>query len=671
MLAQWAKRFPQVAWISCDDGDNDPVVLLTALAVVLERIDAIDPTIFSAVISSGAGIGFVPRFVSAIDREQRAGVAVVLDHTEAVTNPECRRMIAEFAVRLPQGWRLALASRTSAVLPSARLRARGSIVEVGMQDLAMGAAEASALLSGAGVNPGRSEIAELVQRTEGWPAGLYLAALAIRAGARGVTFAGDDRYMRDYLRSELLGRVPDAEVSFLTRTSILDRMCGALCDATLNEHGSADHLDELEDRNLLIVPLDRRREWYRYHHLLRDWLQAELRRREPDIVSDLHLRAAAWYEQNGPPETAIGHAQAAGDVDRVARLVLDAMQPAWASGRVETVLRWMEWLGDKTSAQHYPAIAVHGALIFALLGRAGEAERWSIAAQRAAGDGARLAEVLPDGSSMESTLAYLRAILARHGVEHMRVDAKLAWDGLSPTSPYRATMLHTEATSYLLEGAYDVADPILARAFDFAIGSGSMPVAAMLLAERCYVAASREDWPEVSALSRRAVEIVEDGGFEDYWTSALVYAWAARDALRRHDLTNARNYLNRGTRLRPLLTYALPVVSVQALLQLAHSYLALKDRGGAASVLEQAHDILRQRPNLGILGAVARELQSRLASIDRVDAGPSSLTAAELRLVPLLSTHLRGDRRTVLRLLPHRQVAGILGLPETWGLLAQ
>ena len=601
---------------------------------------------FAAVISSGAGIGFVPRFVSAIHREQREGVAVVLDHTEAVTNPECRGMIAEFAVRLPQGWRLALASRTSAVLPSARLRVQGSIVEVGMQDLAMEAVEASALLNGAGVNPGRSEIAELVQRTEGWPAGLYLAALAIRAGARdgdrafAFAFAGDDRFMRDYLRSELLGRVPHAEVSFLTRTSILDRMCGALCDATLDEHGSAEHLDQLEERNLLVVPLDRRGEWYRYHHLLRDWLQAELRRREPDIVKDLHLRAAAWYEENGSPETAIEHAQAAGDVDRVARLVLDAAQPAWASGRVETVLRWMEWLRDKTSARHYPAIAVHGALIFALLGQSGEAERWAIAAERAAGDGARLAEVLPDGSSMESTLAYLRAILARDGVQQMRNDARLAWDGLSPASPYRATMLHSEAISYLLEGRYDAAEPILARAFDFAVGAGSMPVAAMLLAERCYVAASHEDWPEVSALSRRAVEIVEDGGLEDYWTSALVYAWAARDALRRHDLTNARNYLNRGTRLRPLLTYALPVVSVQALLELARCYIALADRGGATTVLGQVHYILQQRPNLGNLGAVARDLQSRMARIDRVDVGPSSLTSAELRLAPLLSTHL-------------------------------
>ena len=199
--------------------------------------------------------------------------------------------------------------------------------------------------------------------------------------------AGDDRFMGDYLRSELVDHLSDAEMSFMCRTSVLDRMCGSLCDAVLQQRGSGQILEWMERRNLLVVPLDRRREWYRYHHLLRELLQTELRRREPDLVADLHLRAASWYEANGAPEAAIGHAQQAGDFDRAVRLVLDVMNPVWASGRVDTVLHWIQSLSDKTAAQHYVAIAVHGALIFALLGHAAEAERWATAAERAPSTG--------------------------------------------------------------------------------------------------------------------------------------------------------------------------------------------------------------------------------------------------------------------------------------------
>ena len=639
LLAQWAERvWPRVAWVSCDDGDNDPVVLLSALAVALDRIEPIDPAVFWALASSGAGITIVPRFVSVI-ASMRLPVTVVLDHTEAVTNKRCLNTIAELALHLPPGWRFALASRTKVPLPTARLRAQGRIMEVGAEDLAMSAEEASSLLEGAGVKPDVASTSELVQRTEGWPTGLYIAALAIRAGARqseaGFTFTGDDRFMGDYLRSELLDRVSGSEVSFLIRTAVLDRMCGSLCDAILGATASGRVLEQLESRNLLVVPLDRRRDWYRYHHLFRELLQAELRRREPDLVQDLHVRAAAWYEANAMPEAAIEHAQAAGDNDRVARLVLELAQPVWAGGRVVTVLRWMEWLRDATSAEHYGAIAVHGSLIFALLGHPSAAERWAAAAERVPSAG-----TLPDGSTMESTLAYLRAILCRDGVDEMRRDAQMAWEGLSPASPYRATMLHTEGISYLVLGDHDRADPILAHAFDVATGANALPLAALILAERCIVAAQRDRWTEVTGLAQRAVALVEAGRFEDYWTSALVYAWAARAAMHRGDIPKARYYAGCAARLRPLLTYALPVVSVQALLELTRSYIALADPGGAAAVLGQAHDILQQRPDLGVLPGQAEELQSRLAKIKAVAVGASSLTAAELRLLPLLPTHL-------------------------------
>jgi LuxR family transcriptional regulator, maltose regulon positive regulatory protein len=455
------------------------------------------------------------------------------------------------------------------------------------------------------------------------------------AAPPGYAFTGDDRYMGDYLRSELLDRISAAEASFLVRTSVLDRLCGPLCDAILGQTGSGAVLEQMEARNLLVLPLDRRREWYRYHHLLRELLQAELRRREPGLVLDLHFRAAAWFEANALPEAAIGHAHAAGDYDRVARLILELQQPVWASGRVETVLRWMTWIKDITSAEHYGAIAAHGSLLFALLGQPSEAERWADNAERASPAG-----ILPDGSTMEATLAYLRAILCRDGMAEMRRDARTAWEGLSPASPYRATMLYTEGISYLLDGDPARAEPILARALDLAIHSGSLPLAGLILAEQCGVAAERNDWPEITTLANKAATIVADGHFGDYWTSALVYAWASRAALHEGDISRARFYLGRASRLRPLLTYALPVVSVQALLEMTRSYVTLGDPEGAAAVLAQIHGILQQRPDLGVLPALVGRLRASLATTRAHAAGASSLTAAELRLLPLLSTHL-------------------------------
>jgi LuxR family maltose regulon positive regulatory protein len=639
LMAQWAQRTEsRVAWLSCDDADNDPVVLLSALAVALSRIGPVDPAIFSALASSGADITVVPRFVAAVAPVQPP-VTVLVDHAEAVTNRQCLNTIAEFALRLPPGWQFALASRTVVPLPTARLRVNGGILEVTADDLAMGPSEAQSLLTGAGVEADEASLRDLLQRTEGWPAGLYIAALAIKSGTRqsdaGFTFTGDDVYMGDYLRSELLAGISAEEGSFLTRTSVLERMCGSLCDAILENTGSGAVLEQMEARNLLVLPLDRRREWYRYHRLLQDLLRSELRRQEPDVVQNLHFRAAAWFEANSMPEQAIGHAQAAGDYDRVARLILELQQPVWASGRVETVLRWMEWIRDVASAEHYGAIAVHGSLIFALLGQPGEAERWAAAAERASPAG-----ILPDGSTIEATLAYLRAIVCRKGIGEMRRDAQLAWEGLSPASPYRATMLYTEGISFLLEGDPTRAGPILARALNLATHSGSLPLAGLILAEQCGVAAERNDWAEVTTLAEQAAAIVEDGHFGDYWTSALAYAWASRAAAHRGDVSRARFYLGRASRLRPLLTYALPVVSVQALLEMTRAYITLADPGGAAAVLAQADDILRQRPDLGVLAELAGQLQAGLANGTSHAIGASSLTAAELRLLPLLSTHL-------------------------------
>jgi LuxR family maltose regulon positive regulatory protein len=639
VLSQWAAAVgSRVAWVSVDDRDNDPTVLLKYLAVALDRVGPLKSTVLRSLASPGTGLANVVQLTSAIAAMDRPA-AVVLDNAETLTNRECRDMVAELAVHLPPGSQLVIGSRQEPPLPVARLRAHGRIVEVGVAELAMDAREARLLLQAAGVRTTDADVEDLVEHTEGWPAGLYLAALAANAGspqvAIGRTFTGDDRFMGDYLRSEFLDRVSRADVSFLTRTSILERLCGPLCDVTVGAMRSGRVLDRLERGNLLLIPLDRRGEWYRYHHLFRELLHAELLRREPETVTELHSRAASWYELNGLPEAAVVHAQHADDTERVARLVLQLANPVWASGRVDTVLRWMEWLAANSVIEQHPAVAVHGALIHALIGRPGDAERWATAAERTTFAGA-----LPDGNTMEGTLAYLRALFCRDGIDAMRRDAELALEGLAPTSPYRAAMRHAEGTAALLQGDLDTADLFLAQAVDEATSAGVTPFIPLLLAEQGIVAMERARWADGRALAIRALALMDGHDLDDYWTSALVYAWAARVAARQGDVAGARERAMRAARLRPLLTYALPIVSGQALVELARAYLALGDPGGADAALKQVREILRYRPGLGLLSQQVAELRAQLDTVSGEMLGISALTTAELRLLPLLPTHL-------------------------------
>ena len=225
-------------------------------------------------------------------------------------------MIAELALRFPPGWQFAMASRDACRCRWPGCARRGASSRSASDDLAMSPDEAAACCA-AGAAAGAGALDDLVDSTEGWPAGLYLAALAMRAGTRGAeagSVTGDDGVRRRLPALRAPGQgVRRRKLAFLTRTSILDRMCGGLCAMPSSaETGSGRMLEQLESRNLLVVPLDRRREWYRYHHLFRELLHAELRRREPELVPQLHARAAAWYEANAMPEAAIEHARRPG-----------------------------------------------------------------------------------------------------------------------------------------------------------------------------------------------------------------------------------------------------------------------------------------------------------------------------------------------------------------------
>src|SRR5690349_22456013 len=383
LLSQWAERSGHAfAWVSVDEADNDPKVLLTYVAEALNAVQPVGRRVFDALASPASSVpgSVVPRLGAAFS-SMTTPVVLVLDDVHVLRNPECRAALSVLAEHVPDGSRLALAGRDEPPLRLARLRAEDRILEIGASDLSLTCDEASSLLRAAELALGREDVTELHRRTEGWPAGLYLAALCVREGgslgSAPISIGGDHRYISEYLESEFLARISPAQRAFLTQTAVLERMCEPLCEAVLDLPGSAASLADLARSNLLLVPLDQRGQWYRYHHLFRDMLLAELHRLEPDLVPVLRRRAAGWCLRNGLPEEALEYSMAAGDAGTAAGLMERLVIPAHRQGRVPTVQRWFRWLEDRGGIEGHPMAAVLAALFSALTGRPAEAERWA------------------------------------------------------------------------------------------------------------------------------------------------------------------------------------------------------------------------------------------------------------------------------------------------------
>jgi LuxR family transcriptional regulator, maltose regulon positive regulatory protein len=425
--------------------------------------------------------------------------------------------------------------------------------------------------------------------------------------------------------------------------ALLDRASRPLRDAAPDRRRPARALEPREGGNPLGIPLDRQREWYHYHHLFHDLLGVELERREPELIQQLQARAADWCEANGLPELAVDHAQAAGDADRAARLVQSLAFPTYASGRAQTARRWFQWFADRGLVERYPLVATQGAFLQVLAGPPDDVERWAAAAERGLA-----AEGFAHSVTLEPWRALLRALLCRDGVDQMRADARTAVAGLAPGSPWSATALLLEGFADVLAGEVDRADPILAHAAEVATHIGASPAVSAALAQRALVAIARQDWIEAETLAERALEIARARQLSDYEMSPLLHAVAARTALHRGDVSQAQDHLTRADRLRPRLTAAVPHRAVQTLLELARSHVALTDVAGARALLREVRYILHQRPSLGTLPAQAARLQSKLDTLRETTTSAATLTTAELRLLPLLSTHLTfremGDR---------------------------
>lgn len=641
LLAQWATRDKRpFAWISLDDRDNDPVALLTYIAAALDCIHPVEPAVFRGAASHDSiyarGLPRLGAFLASMPKP----IVLVLDDVHELRDRECVDALEPLAKSLSCGSQLVLSGRDESLLPLARLRAAGKLLEVGPPELALSDSEAWTLLSAAGAKVSAAEAGELNSRAEGWAAGLYLAALFLRESGDPdaiASFHGNDRFVADYLRAEHLSRLKRADLQFLTRISVLDRMCGSLCDELLERTDSARRLQSLAGANFFVVGLDHHREWYRFHHLFRDMLRAELERLEPDLVATLNRRAAGWCERNGLPEAAIEHANAAGDVDGVARLVSTFALGFYGSGRVVTVERWLRWFDEPGLLEDHPAIAAFGAWVHALRGRPDDAERFTYALEHSRYDGPML-----DGSGSSRTwVAVVRAMLCRRGVAAMRSDAERALDQLSQSSFWRPIARLLQGLGVLLEGDVEQAEEILGKTTEEALGAGAIYAGVVAHAELALIALARGDVAAADTQLAHADEFLQNQPVEDYVLAALSLAARARLALETRQTATARRLLVRAMRMRPQLSDAIPWLAVQTRVELARVHLALDDVEGARTLLREAEDVFQHRPDLGTLRQQTQELRGALANATSLNDGwASTLTAAELRLLPLLTTHL-------------------------------
>ncbi len=387
LLAQWAaKDRRHFAWVTLDEDDNDPTVLLTSIATALDRVGPIDPAVFDMLASiRGAMIpAAVHGLTEALNSMSRPTV-LVLDNVNVLHNLHCVRAIEMLSTDVPPRMQVALAGRSWPGRSFARMRSAGAVLEVGPKDLTMNDRETGLLLKGMGLTVTQPVVAALTLATEGWPVGVYLAALSWREGPDdpvvAAKFSGDDHFMTEYIWSEFLSQRSPEDVHFLEMTAVLDRMSGPLCDAVLEREGSAEVLRSFESANLLLSPLDRRREWFRYHGLFREALLKRLQHRDPELVLEVRRRASDWCQENDLLEESVGYAIAAVDPERVARRLTHIASPMWAAGRAVTVERWFDWL-DAHGPHPYPPAAIQWAWIRALTGHPADAERWADAAER-------------------------------------------------------------------------------------------------------------------------------------------------------------------------------------------------------------------------------------------------------------------------------------------------
>jgi LuxR family transcriptional regulator, maltose regulon positive regulatory protein len=608
-LLEWAQHDPRpFVWLSLERVHDDPDDLRAALAVA----------------------------TAAVYRHTGTSV-VVVDDLHVLRSHAAVELFTSYVEHPPRGAQVVVASRSELHLRVGRRRAHRQVLELGARDFATTRSEAAELLELAGVVLDDVQVDALVERTEGWPVGLYLAALSLRdehdVAAAIERFGGDDRAVSEYVADAVLADLDDGDVGFLLRTSVLDRLSGDLCDAVLCEHGTAARLRRLARANVLLLPLDRTDEWYRYHAMLAQALRAELRRREPELEYELHRRASRWHARHGDVESAIRHAAEAGDAELAGDLLRANVLRYLAEGRTASVSRWLRRFSQQQTAQT-PQLALVAAIAHLVSGERALGEHWTEQADLAMS--AAPSRATP---SLEAGVAVLQAAIARDGVERMRDDAARARELEPDDSPWRSLACQLEGTARHLLG-----DPELARAL---LREGSRrgliaapSVNAVCLAQLALLAWDAGDRHDVIELAGRARAQVERLRLSDEPTG-LVLAVSALAKTERRQLDAARDDAVAATRLLDQSFDLAPWYEAEVSLVLARVMVALGDVAGARALLENADAALRAEPNATLLVRWLGEARKEIdAYTSRTGPSPASLTTAELRVLRLLPTHL-------------------------------
>ena len=425
--AQWCASDPErsAGWVALTEAHDDPVVLMSDVDQIRRALDATGPSV------------------------------LVLDDVHRVTNEGSVALLDRLLDALPERSQAVLVSRDEPSIGVARRRANGELMEVGARDLAMDLSLTERFLAAAQVAIDADAAAALQRTTEGWPAGIGLAALAHASTGTANGHApgpgGGHRHISDYLVDEVLLRQDAPMREFLLQSSVLSRFSAALCDTVLGATGSAELIARMERTNLFVIPLDERRGWYRYHHLFHDLLGEELDRTQPGARLPLLRAAAAWHDEHGTVEEALRYSQDGGDQQRAGRLVLRNWQEYASRGQIETLRSWVARSTDAEICSD-PSLSIGAAWVSVLLGDGERAERYAAAAATHDLDGPS-----PDGAtSLRSSLANLRSGLGSGGVTQMLEDGLLVQAAERPTrTRWLLGGCRAVGTAHLLLGHHD------------------------------------------------------------------------------------------------------------------------------------------------------------------------------------------------------------------------
>ncbi|HEX2424104.1 MAG TPA: LuxR C-terminal-related transcriptional regulator [Actinomycetota bacterium] len=560
-------------------------------------------------------------------------VVLVIDDAQLMKDADVEALLERVGQFRPS-CQLVLVGRRS--LPGvARLRSEGRLLEIGMPDLAMDLDEAGALIRSVAPHLPADDVHELWVRTEGWSAGLYLAALA-RRELEGSTapLDGNERYLAEYLRAEVLSHLSRAQTRFLVRSSALTSLSGPLCDAALRRTGSAGVLRQIERSGAMLIPLDALGKEYRLHPLLQDFLRADLTG-EAGAEAMIARRASLWCERHDLIDSAIEYASIADDPDRVAALFgAHGLDVAW-TGRIERMQEWLDWLDERAPRDRYPTIAFFRTWINLLLGR----EREAALAAKVAQD-ARISGPMPDGSSHEAWVHLLRAALCREGIDAMEKDARLATEALEPYSPWQPTASLLLGIAVMLAGDLEEADHHLADAIEMGEERFALITMSVAFAERSFIAILEGRWSDAAGFAEHACELTDREPVRPFATHALAHVAAARVARHRGEADVARAHLAIVEESMPALTGALPYLAIQARLMFARCALALGDEASARQRSDEIRELIRRAGNLDKFLPSVDEVGGQLLAAEHKVAKDLRLTGAELRLIPLLATQL-------------------------------